>query len=637
MKRKNAVTVLSRNHPEDTLTTLYTPWGEQIRNEKNPPVWQEYPRPQLRRQEYHTLNGTWRCLFTQTERTPGLRLETAEEILVPFSPEAPLSGVNRQLLPGEFLWYERGISFSREELEKKASGMRCILHFGAVDQEALVYADGEKIAAHTGGYLPFSAELTQFVSNQELLLQVCVRDDSDASCRARGKQTLKRGGMFYTAQSGIWQSVWYEWVPENHITGLRITPCPDTGQVTVEISSPRPFTAITCTVQKPDRSFDSDVWNPSLSPAPAGRTRDSRNLTGVSVTMESSQAGKITLTLPEDDLRLWTPDEPWLYGFTLTADEDTVQSYFAMRSFGVEPDEHGMLRFCLNHRPFFLHGVLDQGYWPDGLMTAPSDEAFLYDIRLAKSMGFNMLRKHVKIEPLRWYYHCDRLGMIVWQDMVNGGSCYHLSLVCYLPTLFPRLFTHTKDRRYRLFSRADEAERAAWEQECLDTVDHLCNVPSLAVWVPFNEGWGQFDAARIAKLIRKKDPTRPVDHASGWFDQKGGDFRSIHNYFRPLKVKPDGKRAFVISEYGGFACHIPGQSSTDRIYGYRTYATPGELSAAYRELMEKHLFPLEKAGLSGAVYTQLSDVEEEVNGLVTYDRRVIKLVLPHPDDPSASG
>lgn len=627
MKLKDAIAGLSREHPEDTLTPLYTPWGEQIKNEDTARIWQEYPRPQLCRKDFHMLNGKWRCLFTREDVTPGLPLETDREILVPFSPESLLSGVNRQLQPGEDLWYERRIAFSPKELTWKASGMRCILHFDAVDQCAAVYADGREIAVHTGGYLPFSAELTEFVSEREILLQARVRDDSDTSDRARGKQTLKRGGMFYTAQSGIWQSVWYEWVPENYITSLCITPCLEKRQVTVTISSPKPFTAVTCTVQKPDRRFHADAAADPADPAAARALMGNRNLTGVSVTMESSNAGVLALTLPEDSFRPWTPEEPWLYGLTLTADEDVVQSYFALRSFTVEPDERGILRFCLNHKPYFLHGVLDQGYWSDGLMTAPCDDAFVYDIRLAKDMGFNMLRKHIKLEPLRWYYHCDRLGVIVWQDMVSGGASYHLPLACCLPTLFPYIGAHTRDSHYRLFSRADEAGRAAWEQECLDTIDHLYNVPSLAVWVLFNEGWGQFDAARIAATVKEKDPTRPVDHASGWFDQKGGDFRSIHNYFRPLKVKPDGKRAFVISEYGGFACHIPGHSSTDRIYGYRKYKTPEEMSAAYGEMIEKHLFPLVDSGLSGAVYTQLSDVEEEVNGLVTYDRRFVKLTL----------
>ena len=625
MKLKEAIASLSQEHPEDTLTPLYTPWGEEIKNDKDPLIWKEYPRPQLRRQDYHMLNGKWRYLITSDELQPGQPLETEGEILVPFSPETLLSGVNRQLQPGEYLWYERTLSFSQEELGKKAAGMRCILHFCAVDQQCAVYADGQEIAVHIGGYLPFSADLTEFVSERDTLLQVWVRDDSDTSYYTRGKQTLKRGGMFYTAQSGIWQSVWYEWVPKNYVTGLRITPHLDTRQVTVEISSPKPFTTITCTVQRANRQFTIDADGSAAGVGSGGSARDIRNLIGVAITMESSNAGMLTLTLPEDGFFPWTTEEPWLYGFTITADEDVVHSYFAMRSFSVEPDEKGILRFCLNHRPCFLNGLLDQGYWSDGLMTAPCDKAFLFDINLAKDMGFNMLRKHIKVEPLRWYYHCDRLGMIVWQDMVSGGSTYHMPLVCYMPTLFPHMSAHTKDHHYRLFSRADQEGRAAWEQECLDTIEHLYSVPSLAVWVPFNEGWGQFDATRIAALVKEKDSTRPVDHASGWFDQKGGDFKSIHNYFRPLKVKLDGKRAYVISEYGGYACHIPEHSSVDRVYGYRKYATTQELSDAYTELIKKHLLPLENAGLSGAVYTQLSDIEEEVNGLVTYDRRVVKI------------
>ncbi len=337
----------------------------------------------------------------------------------------------------------------------------------------------------------------------------------------------------------------------------------------------------------------------------------------------------MTVPIPEYSCLDWTPETPWLYPFTVTGyngeDEDTVKSYFALRSFTVEQDEKGILRFCLNHKPLFLHGLLDQGYWSDGLMTAPCDEALVYDIRLAQKLGFNMLRKHLKIEPLRWYYHCDRLGMIVWQDMVSGGTMYHLPWVCYMPTLFPHISAHTKDHHYRLFSRASVESRESWEKECSMTIDLLYNVPSIAVWVPFNEGWGQFDAARIAELVRRQDPTRPIDHASGWFDQRAGDFRSIHNYFRPLKVKLDGRRAFVISEYGGYACHVPGHSATNRIYGYKKYATLEEFAAAFRALTEKSLLPLEAEGLSGAVYTQLSDVEEEVNGLVTYDRKIVKL------------
>lgn len=655
MRLKDAIASLQQEHPEDALIPLYTPWGEALDPEH---VWEEYPRPQLKREHYHMLNGWWEyAIVPDTEAsparshddsrkkeappsdasknhqciTPGLAFLGDGRILVPFSPESLLSGAGRQLLPGERLWYQRTLSFSDTEIAwKEMLNRRCLLQFGAADQQAWVYVDGIPVAYHCGGYLPFTADITDFVDGNPHLLQVKIQDDSDSAFYTRGKQTLKRGGMYYTAQSGIWQSVWYEWVPENAVFSLWLTPDPDKGQIRVELFSARAFSRLHCQVGRPTAALDEKktpadgavlpckAETISVTPVP-----DFADKNAAAGNASSCVCTTLVITLPEP-LFLWSPESPGLYPLTVTADEDRVESYFALRCFCVEPDEKGILRFCLNHKPYFLHGLLDQGYWSDGLMTAPSDEAFLYDIRLAKDFGFNMLRKHIKIEPLRWYYHCDRLGMIVWQDMVSGGSTYHLPLVCYLPTLFPHMTMHTRDNHYRLFSRSDAQSRKDWEQECLDTMEHLYNVPSLAVWVPFNEGWGQFDAARIAQLVKEKDPTRPVDHASGWFDQKGGDFRSIHNYFRPLKVKPDRERAFVISEYGGYACHIPGHSSVERIYGYKQFDTPDVMSTALEELFTGQLFPLEAQGLSGAVYTQLSDVEEEVNGLVTYDRRVVK-------------
>ena len=617
MKVKDAVSSIQKKHPEGTLIPLYTPWGEEILKNNTEDVWQEYPRPQLRRKNYRILNGKWNYAITTSDVTllPGKPIPSDGQILVPFSPECLLSGVNRQLQPDEHLWYERNIAFSEEDLTHKEEGLRCILRFEAVDQRAVVYANGREIASHTGGYLPFEADITEFVGANPLLLQVRVRDESDTSWYTRGKQTLNRGGMFYTAQSGIWQSVWYEWVPENYIRGLKITPDPDTASVSITLDSPQEFSSVSCTVYKADDSFTTDLLPGKSTMA----------LIGVAIRRESTAPNELQLTLPADAVRLWTPETPFLYSFTIIADKDIIHGYFALRSFTVEADDKGTMRFCLNHKPYFLNGLLDQGYWPDGLMTAPCDEAFLFDIRLAKNAGFNMLRKHIKIEPMRWYYHCDRLGMIVWQDMVNGGTTYHMPFVCYLPTVFPRLLTHVKDSHYKLFSRTSEEGRLAWEKECLDTVSHLYSVPSLAVWVPFNEGWGQFDATRITGLIKEKDSSRPVDHASGWFDQKGGDFKSIHNYFRKLKVKSDAHRAFVISEYGGYACHIKGHSAAEQIYGYRKYDSAEQLNTAFRQLMEKQLLPLAEKGLSGAVYTQLSDVEEEVNGLVTYDRKVIKI------------
>ncbi len=673
MQWKDAIANMHKEHSDDNLIPLYTTWGEQMIQDKNTEdVWQEYPRPQLRREDYHMLNGVWEYKIEPlphaahspakpSERTftgenaaskgstiPGSPFTPDGSILVPFSPEALLSGVNRQLKPEEYLWYQRTVHFSREELSWRAAGKRCLLHFDAVDQQAEVYGNGKLLASHSGGYLPFSADITEAIGDTPLLLQVRVRDESDTGYHSRGKQTLKRGGMFYTAQSGIWQSVWYEWVPENYIMDCRITPDYDRALVVVELTSRNAFTTVHCKVceaacyddcyarndvtvaytgahtliHNHHNSAETKTINPNMVP-PSGIINMQVN-TNADPTAAPCRT-TITLTFPDQSFQAWSPEAPFLYPLIIEADEEQVASYFAMRCFTVEPDEKGVMRFHLNHKPYFLHGLLDQGYWSDGLMTAPCDEALIFDIQLAKDCGFNMLRKHIKIEPLRWYYHCDRLGMIVWQDMVNGGTSYNMLWVCYLPTVLTHLASHTVDRYYRLFSRISEEGRKAWEQECVDTVKHLYNVPSLAVWVPFNEGWGQFDAARIAALIKEKDPTRPVDHASGWFDQNAGDFRSVHNYFRPLKVKLDEKRAFVISEYGGYACHVEGHSSVERIFGYKRYDTCEELSAAYRDLIEKQVFPLEEQGLSSAVYTQLSDIEEEVNGLVTYDRKVVKL------------
>ncbi|MDE6184695.1 MAG: hypothetical protein K2G39_04605, partial [Lachnospiraceae bacterium] len=341
-------------------------------------------------------------------------------------------------------------------------------------------------------------------------------------------------------------------------------------------------------------------------------------------------SASLSFTLPKDAFYSWSPEEPFLYDVRLRFGKDTIQSYFAMRIFTIEKadaSENAIPVFCLNHKPYFLMGVLDQGYWPDGLYTAPSDEALIYDITAMKSLGFNMLRKHVKIETARWYYHCDRLGMIVCQDMVNGGSCYHMPVISYLPTLFPKLSSHLEDSHYAMLSRKDEAARIQWEKECGETIDYLKFFPSIAIWVPFNEGWGQFDTARITDMIKRKDPSRLVDSASGWFDQNCGDFISIHNYFRPLSVpvKDWSTRAFLLSEYGGFACHIKEHSSVNRIFGYKRYDTLADFRRAYHNLIEKSLLPLKKQGLSGAVFTQLSDVEEEVNGILTYDRKVNKL------------
>lgn len=586
MRIRDALNSLQRENEKDVLSRLYTTWGEQLDKDN---VWQEYPRPQMRREGYHMLNGVWEYAIVSAKEEKivvGTAFEKDGDILVPFSPESILSGVERQLKPDEFLWYQREVVFGKRQ-------GHCLLHFDAVDQEATVYINGEEVAYHMGGYLPFVVDVTSYVGEESILLQVKVKDVSDTSYHSRGKQKLKRGGMFYTAQSGIWQSVWYEWVPERYVSSYRITPYYDDAKVQIAIQAEYEFEQLSCQVK-----------NASCEVSRNGNT--------------------LEIIFADGDFQPWTPETPYLYDFILEADEDRAEGYFAMRCFSLEKDERGHTRACLNHKPYFQHGILDQGYWSDGLMTAPCDEAFIYDIELVKNAGFNMIRKHIKIEPLRWYYHCDRLGVLVWQDMVNGGTDYNMLWTCYFPTVFPGIANRITDNHYALQSRKSIEGREEWEMECMETIKHLYNVPSIGVWVPFNEGWGQFDAERITRQMQAIDPTRLIDHASGWFDQKAGDFRSVHNYFRKLKTERTELRAFVISEYGGFACHLPEHSSIDKSFGYKVFHNVEDLSKAIRKCLEEDLLPLEEKGLSGAVYTQVSDIEEEVNGLVTYDRKIVK-------------
>ena len=599
LKIKDMAQNIILSHEKDELHDLYTPWGETLDPEDLLP---EYPRPQMVRDSYLNLNGYWDYAITAAKQIPD---SFDGQILVPFSPEALLSGVKHILQPEEYLWYRRTITVSQEEID---SGKHLLLHFGAVDHTTEVFVNHHCVTTHVGGYLPFESDITPCLNAGENILLVCVQDLSDTSYHARGKQQLKRGGIFYTPQSGIWQTVWMEWVPDTYIQRMTITPKYDANEVLLSftVSNPAAIDVSVC-------SDDTQIAHQSYQP---------------SIAYEEDDKTSITLCIPLPELHPWTPEDPFLYRLHITCAEDQIDSYFAMRSFTLEPNEQGIPVFCLNHKPLFLNGVLDQGYWPDGLYTAPSDEALIYDITEMKKMGFNMLRKHIKVESARWYYHCDRLGMIVCQDMVNGGENYHMLWICYLPSLFTRVIGCAKDNHYCLLSRTDPAGRKEWEQECLDTIDALYNVPSIAMWVPFNEGWGQFDSLRITEMVRKKDPTRLIDSTSGWFDQGGGDFRSVHNYFRPLEYPPDhypqARRAAIISEYGGYACHIKGHASVDRIYGYKRFDTLEELREAYHILIEKDLAPLREQGLSGAVYTQVSDVEEEVNGILTYDRKINK-------------
>ncbi len=562
---------------------MITPWGEALDPAH---VLPEYPRPQLVRDSYLNLNGHWDHAFTTDDATPPESWDGP--ILVPFSPEAPLSGVGRRLEPHETLWYRRTFrlpdGFARD---------RVLLHFGAVDQDARVLVDGTLVGEHRGGYLPFHLDITDALDGDEHEVVVAVRDVTDTSWRSRGKQALDPGGIWYTAQSGIWQTVWIESVPETHVRRLDLTPDLASGEVEV------------------------------LVEADSGTAEVVISAEGVEVARATVPAGTPT-RIALGDVRTWSPDDPFLYDVSVALGEDRVTSYVGMRSFAIGADAHGRTRLLLNGEPYLHAGLLDQGYWPDGLYTAPSDEALVFDIQLAKDMGFTMLRKHIKIEPLRWYHHCDRLGMLVWQDMVSGGSTYS-RLVTQAPAAIPLQLDDAPDAR---FGRADAAGRAEFLRETDETVALLRSVPSIAVWVPFNEGWGQFDALQVAEHVRQLDPTRLVDHASGWHDQGGGDFASRHVYFRRYHLSRADirdRRAAVLSEYGGYSWRVPGHNYSDEEYGYRKFDDGVAFRHAFLELQDRQVGPAIDQGLSAFVYTQLADVEQETNGLVTYDRRVTKI------------
>lgn len=565
---------------------LYTKWGRELDPAH---VLEEYPRPAMVRDSYLNLNGIWEYAINRDEALP----ETYEgKILVPFSPEAALSGVNRQVMPEDVLHYRRTVILDGAFLQG-----RCLLHFGAVDQICQVYVNGELAGGHTGGYLPFTLEVTDKVHEGENVIQVAVRDYSDTSYHARGKQKLDRGGMWYTPQSGIWQTVWMECVPRDYIRELKITPCYDEGAVKIKVYT------------------DSGEER-----ACTGSIRFGGRLIK-SVSFRANRTARITL----EEFEKWTPETPNLYDLTIHTGEDSVDTYFAMRKYSVGRDGRGILRFMLNNKPYLHNGLLDQGYYPDGLYTAPSDEALQYDIRKMKELGFNLLRKHIKIEPARWYYHCDRLGMLVWQDMVSGGGKYHMYFICTMPNLFMWSGRLVKDNKYRAFARSDSAGRAEYYRELKAMIRHLYHYPCIAAWVPFNEGWGQFDAAKATEMVRRMDPDRLIDEASGWFDQGGGDMYSIHNYWRVLKVKPKKDRVVALTECGGYSYRMEGRSYCNEVYGYRKYYSTKELTEGVRGLWEKELRANLKNGLGAIVYTQVSDVEEEVNGLVTYDREEVKV------------
>ena len=561
--------------------TMLTKWGAALDRACPLP---EYPRPQLRRESFYNLNGVWDYAVTASPDVPD---RWDGEILVPFSPEAPLSGAVRGPGRDEYLHYRR--TFSLPAGFRKD---RVLLHFGAADQVAEVFVNGVSAVKHAGGYSPFSADITALLRSGENELRVTVRDNADDPTFAYGKQRYKRGGMWYTAQSGIWQTVWLESVPECYVRSVRITPEFDESRVRIELDAAGGCPNITCDVRGADGAFVAGSWVKN----------------GVCV-------------VPLPGFRAWSPDDPYLYTLDITCGDDRVESYFAMRKFSYVEHE-GRRVFGLNNAPLFHNGLLDQGYYPDGLLTPPSDEAMIHDIETARRCGFNMLRKHIKIEPLRWYYHCDRYGMLVWQDMPNGGGKYN-PVVISAPLVTG---INLKDSAYGLFARTSAEGRSQYRAELGAMVRHLYNCPCIAMWVPFNEGWGQFDAAKMCQLINGLDTTRTIDHASGWHDQSIGQIKSLHVYFREYKFKPDKLgRAVVLSEFGGYNHAVRSHRFSERNFGYKSFETAAQLQIALEELYGQQIAPAKAQGLSAAVYTQLSDVEDELNGLLTYDRKVVKM------------
>ena len=631
-----------KKHTEETLNSLTTVWGEALDTSN---VLPEHPRPRMQRDNYVMLNGVWEYAIApvdgevdaETLAQQAIPSRWDGQIVVPFSPEAPLSGVGRTVRPHELLWYRRKI-----DLQKPADDQRFILHFDAVDWMCACFVNGKLVGTHVGGYLPFSFDITDLLgsaavgesagevataedavpgtSTAELVL--CVWDPSDTGSQLRGKQRLLRGDIWYTAQSGIWQSVWYEVVSAAHLESLTLK-----GDM---------FGALEVKARVQVSEPSSEQSSAQLSALELELAlKDELGQDVLLARLPVDATGEVSAELQVDEPQLWSPERPYLYFVEATlwrdgAAVDFVRSYCAFRTVEVKPDEGGVPRVHLNGAPYFVRGVLDQGYWSDGLLTAPSDDALVYDVEAMKSAGFNTLRKHIKIESERWYYHCDRIGMLVWQDCVSGGSAYSPWHTSQKPTLFSFTwgrFDDTTPSHHEALSAGDEGYRKEWTETCQEMVKLLDGHPSIGFWTLFNEGWGQFDARAATEAVRALDVTRPIDATSGWYDQGCGDFLSIHNYFRPLRAgwsgKQRGNRAAIISEFGGLAQMTPGHTSLDHSYGYGDFATVEDWRVAVKKLLAE-AESLQVEGLAGYIYTQVSDVEEEVNGLLTYDRKINK-------------
>lgn len=551
--------------------------------------WQDYPRPQLKRDSYISLCGKWRLAVKKYEtavkrysrfagrwreyQTDNFTLTELGNITVPYPPESRISGIERQLEENETYLYTRQFVLPQDFIKDKV-----VIHFGAVDTNAVVMVNDNLAGTHRGGYLPFTLDISDLVKAGENTITVEVEDTLDIDM-AYGKQRKNRGGMWYTPISGIWQPVWLESLPENCIENIRLTPTLE--DITIEVTGGAEEKTV---VINTENGYISHVF------------------TGEKTTVKI------------ENPQHWSPDNPYLYHFELTSGKDRVQSYFALRTVTIEKVK-GQSYICLNGKPYFFHGLLDQGYFADGIYTPATPAGFEWDILQMKKQGFNMLRKHIKIEPDVFYYLCDKHGMLVFQDMMNAGK-YNYIIDTVLPTIgMKKGVTHKPSPRRKEF----------FEKECRILCDLLYNHPSVVYYTIFNEGWGQYDADRIYSELKEYDSTRVWDATSGWFIEKDSDVDSHHIYFRRIKLKARRDRPMVLSEFGGYSYKVPGHSfNLDREYGYKKFKSTADLTKGLQDMYYGDIVPAIRNGLNAAVLTQVSDVEDETNGIATYDRQVVK-------------
>ncbi|MBQ7599276.1 MAG: glycoside hydrolase family 2 [Clostridia bacterium] len=539
---------------------LLTAEGEKLKESGATP-WNVYPRPQMARERWMCLNGKWKFLAGSE----------SGEILVPFCPESLLSGFEGRMRYGETMKYERDF-----EIPAEWSGEKIIINFGAVSRMCTVYINGKEALSHNNAYLPFSGDITGYLKPGKNTVTVLVSNDLSPKY-PWGKQKKRRGGIWYTPSSGIWQTVWLEPVPDLHIESLVIE-CDGTG---ADIIVRGPDTG---TVQCCGKTYGIQDGHVRIEP---------------------------------DSPRLWSPEDPWLYRFTMTCGRDTVSSYFALRTLSAGTF-NGKPRLCLNGKPYFFHGLLDQGYFSDGIYTPASHSCYESDIMYMKELGFNTLRKHIKVEPEQFYYDCDRLGMVVFQDMVNNGD-YRFMRDTALPTIGCTRVDDSKNNK-------SPSYRKEFLSSMEQTVRHLSNHPCICYWTIFNEGWGQFEADKAYDIMRSLDSTRFIDSTSGWFRQTKSDVESMHQYFRDMHLEPGSSLPQVMSEFGGYAYKYPEHSFNKRLtYGYKMISSREALAEDIRKAYVEEIVPLARKGLCGSVYTQVSDVEDEVNGMVTYDRKIRKI------------